>query len=46
VRHLVRGEKDVWVFEEALGEQVTEGVVFFVEGEDGGVGDAWDKICC
>jgi hypothetical protein len=40
MRHFVRGEDDVVVFQEALREQVAESVVFFVEGEDGGVRDA------
>lgn len=42
VRDLVGGEDDVVVLEEALGDKVTERVVFAVEGEDGCVGDA----CC
>lgn len=37
----VRGEHDGGVLEETLREEVAEGVVFFVEGEDGGVRDAW-----
>lgn len=41
VRDFVCGEGDVGVLEEALGEEVCEGVVFLVEGEDGSVGDAW-----
>lgn len=40
MRDLVGGEHDGGVFEEALREQVAEGVVFFVEGEYGGVWDA------
>lgn len=39
--HFVRREDDVVVLEEALGEQVAEGVVLLVEGEDCGIGDAW-----
>lgn len=39
VGYLVRGEGDVRVLEEALGYEVPEGVIFFVEGEDLGVGD-------
>lgn len=31
---------DIGVGVKALGEEVAEGVVFFVEREDGGVGDA------
>jgi hypothetical protein len=42
VGNLVCGEDDIVVLEEALGDQVAERVVFFVEGEDGRVGDA----CC
>ena len=41
MRHFVCGEEDSGVLEQALCEQVPEGVIFFVEGEDGGVGDAW-----
>jgi hypothetical protein len=41
VRNLVCGEDNVVVLEEALGEEVAERVVFFVKGEDGGIGDAW-----
>lgn len=41
VRDFVRGEHDGGVLEETLREEVAEGVVFFVEGEDGGVRDAW-----
>ena len=37
---LVAGEEDVRVFGEVRAEQVAQGVVFFVEGEEGGVGDA------
>jgi hypothetical protein len=44
VRHLVRGEGDVRVLEEALGDEVAEGVIFFVEGEDLGVGDLWRAV--
>jgi hypothetical protein len=40
VGHLVGGEHDSLVLEEALREQVTERVVFLVEGEDGRVGYA------
>jgi hypothetical protein len=40
VGHFVRGEHDGGVLEEALREEVAERVVFFVEGEDGGIGDA------
>lgn len=39
VRNLVCGEVDVRVLEEALRDQIAEGVVFFVEGEDLGVGN-------
>jgi hypothetical protein len=39
---LVCGEDDVVILEEALREEVAEGVVFLVEGEDGGIGNA----CC
>lgn len=42
VGNLVCGEDDVLVLEEALGDEVAERVVFAVEGEDCGVGDA----CC
>jgi hypothetical protein len=41
VGHFVRGEHDGGIFEEALREEIAERVVFFVEGEDGCVGDAW-----
>jgi hypothetical protein len=41
MRDFVCGEDDVVILEEALGNQVTERVVFFVEGEDASVGDAW-----
>lgn len=37
---LVRREDNVVVLEQALGKQVAERVVFFVEGEDGRVGNA------
>lgn len=40
VGHLVRGEADVVVLEEALGEQVAERMILLVEGEDGGIRDA------
>jgi hypothetical protein len=40
VGHLVGGEHDGVVLEEALREEVAERVVLLVEGEDGGVGDA------
>lgn len=40
VRDLVCGKSDVRVLEEALGEEIRESVVFLVEGEDGGIGDA------
>jgi hypothetical protein len=39
---LVCGEDDVVILEEALREEVAEGVVFLVEGEDGGIGNT----CC
>jgi hypothetical protein len=39
---LVGGEDNVVVLEEALREEVAKRVVFLVEGEDTGVGDA----CC
>ena len=41
MRHLVCGEHDGGVLEKALREEVAERVVFFVEGEDCGVRDAW-----
>jgi hypothetical protein len=41
--HFVRGEHDGGVLEEALREEVAERVVFFVEGEDGCIGDAWSS---
>ena len=44
VRDLVAGEEDVRVFGEVRAEQVAQGVVFFVEREEGGVGDAWLTI--
>jgi len=40
VGHFVGGEHDGGVLEEPLREEVAERVVFFVEGEDGRVGDA------
>ncbi len=40
MRDFVGGEEDVWGFEELRAEEVAEGVVFFVEGEDCGRGDA------
>jgi hypothetical protein len=40
VRHLVGGEHDGGVLEEALREQVAEGVVLLVERKDSRVGDA------
>ena len=44
VGDFVRREDDVVVLEEALGEEVAERVIFFVEGEDGGVGDACSLV--
>jgi len=41
VRDDVSGEGDGRVGVQAGGEEVAEGVVFFEEGEDGGVGDAY-----
>lgn len=41
MRHFVGGEEDGVVGEEAGAKKVGEGVVFFLEEEDGGVGDAW-----
>lgn len=41
VGYFVCGEGYVVIFVEAGGEEVAECVVFFVEGEDGRVGDAW-----
>lgn len=41
VGDFVCGEDNVVIFEEALRDQVAERVIFFVEGEDTGVGDAW-----
>ena len=41
VRHLVRRKGDVGIFKEALREEVRECVVLLVEGEYGGVGDAY-----
>ena len=41
MRDLVAGEEDVRGLDELGAQQVAEGVVFFVEGEEGGVGDAW-----
>lgn len=38
----ISGELDVFVLVEALGNEVAEGVVFFVEGEDGCVGDSYE----
>lgn len=40
--NFVGGEVDEGVAVEAFGEEVAECVVFFVEGEDGGV---WDAFC-
>lgn len=40
MRDFVGGEVDVGVLVQALGEEVAERVVFLVEGEDSGVGDA------
>jgi hypothetical protein len=40
MRDLVCGEHDGRVLQEPLREEVAERVVFFVEGEDGCVGDA------
>lgn len=37
MRHSVRGEDHVFVLEKRPAEKVAEGVVFFVEGEGGGV---------
>jgi hypothetical protein len=37
---LVCGEDNEVILEEALGEEIAKRVVFLVEGEDGGVGDA------
>ena len=39
MRDFVGGEGDVRCFEQLCAQQVTEGVVFFVEGEEGGVCD-------
>lgn len=41
MRHFVCGEEDSGVGEETGAEEVGESVVFFLEEEDGGVGDAW-----
>ena len=41
VRDLVAGEEDVLGFDEFGAQEVAERVVFFVEGEHGGVWDAW-----
>lgn len=41
VRDLVAGEEDVGGFDEFGAQEVAQRVVFFVEGEKGGVGDAW-----
>ena len=41
VGHLVGGEGDVVVLEEALGQEVAEGVVLLVEREDCGIGRAY-----
>src|SRR5690242_18706138 len=40
VRDFVGGEDNVYVFEQPLREELAVGVVSFVEGEVGGVGDA------
>ena len=40
VRHAVGGELDELVLVQALRDEVAEGVVFLVEGEDGRVGDS------
>jgi hypothetical protein len=45
VGDLVGGEDDVVVLEKALREKIAEGVVLFVEREDGRVGDAY-SFCC
>lgn len=37
---LVGGEGDMVILVQARGEEVAEGVVFFVEGEDGGILDS------
>lgn len=44
VGHFVGGEHDGGVLEEPLREEVAERVVFFVEGEDGRVGDACARV--
>jgi hypothetical protein len=44
VGDFVRGEHDGGVLEEALREEVAERVVFFVECEDGRVGDACSAL--
>ena len=44
--YLVGGECYVRVCEEAGSEEVAEGVVFFVEGEDGGVWRTCDSRGC
>ena len=36
MRDLVAGESDMMVLEETSADQVTQSVVFLVEGEDGG----------
>ena len=41
MRHAVCAELDELVLVEALRDEVAEGVVFFGELEDGGVGDAF-----
>jgi len=44
VRHLVRGEEDARVLEQARAQEVGERVVFFFEEEGAGVGDAWERV--
>ena len=44
VRDFVGGEGDAGVFEKALGEEIRESVVLFVEREYGGVGNAWESV--
>lgn len=41
--HLVAGEEDFLVAEEAVSDDVAEGVVFLLEVEDDTVGDAWSE---
>ena len=41
--YLVGAEGDVRVLVEALSEEVSEGMVFFIEGKERGVGSTWYK---